>query len=144
MEPNLAGFREAQERLIRQMDESIVLLTPVEGTWPADTRLDTETGLPLDPWVRATGSGFASASVDASVAFRPITTNKAGVQASNAENALGIKGTLSAAAIMVEEDYRAANGGDATEAIYGNRRYRIEDRVFDPMPQHRILYLEPM
>lgn len=144
MEPNLAGFREAQARLIAKMADTIVLLTPVEGDYPPGTKLDPETGTPLDPWVRAAGSGFASASIIASVAFRPLATNKAGVNALDGEGALGIKGTQNAAVILMEDAYQEAGGPDATQVEYGNRRYRIEDRVYDPHPTQRILYLEPL
>lgn len=144
MEPNLEGFREAQARLIQKMEDSIVLLTPIEGTWPTDTKLDPETGQPLDPWVRATGSGWASASVTASVAFRPIATNKAGVNALDFEGALGIKSIQNAAVLMMEDEYQDVDGPDATRVEYGNRLYRIEDRTYDPMSTHRILFLEPL
>lgn len=144
MEPNLEGFRDAQARLIKKMADSIVLLTPIEGTWPDGTKLDPETSKPLDPWVRATGSGFASATVVASVAFRPLATNKAGINSVDGEGALGIKGTQNAAVILMESVYQEVDGPDATEVEYANRRYRIEDRVYDPHPTHRILYLEPL
>lgn len=65
MEPDLAGFRDAQERKRRAFSEPIVLLGPVEASYPPGTAMDPETGEPYDPTVTATASARASAVIDA-------------------------------------------------------------------------------
>lgn len=65
MEPDLAGFRDAMERKRQAFAEPIVLIGPVEGTWPDGTPLDPETGQPYDPTIEPVASGQASAVIDA-------------------------------------------------------------------------------
>lgn len=47
--PDLAGFREAQDRLIDLAGTPCDFHTPGVLTWPADVAIDPETGDPYDP-----------------------------------------------------------------------------------------------
>lgn len=71
MDPDLAGFSEAQQRLRSAFGEPVVFLAPVESVWPDGTPVDPETNRPYDPVLAATSSGQASALVNATVAVRP-------------------------------------------------------------------------
>lgn len=71
MEPDLAGFADAQERLRDAFGELVVFLKPVEATWPPGTPLDPETNRPYDPVVLPSSSGQASAVVNCDLAYRP-------------------------------------------------------------------------
>jgi hypothetical protein len=48
-----AAFADAQKRLTDYVGEQVVLLFPTETVWPPGTKLDPESGKPLDPWADA-------------------------------------------------------------------------------------------
>lgn len=140
MEPNLDGFAEAQQRLTEAMGDSVVLLAPLPTIYPPGTKLDPETQEPQDPWVIPLSSGWASATVKASVAFRPLRSSN---EAENAEGPLGIKGTLGGAAIFYDsDDWPLAE--KATRLRYADREYAVEDRISDHNPLRVVVYFEPL
>lgn len=140
--PNYEGFREAQDRLVENLGQSVVLLTPVATLWPVDTKLDPETLRPLDPFATPLASGFASAAASASVVFRPITTNKAGLESTAEVGPLGIKGSQSVALIMRLVDHPLASG--ATRAEVMGTQYLVEEVVLDGIrePDRVLVFLE--
>lgn len=75
--PDLAGFKEAQDRHRQQQGENIVFLGEVLLTFSPGTPLDPQTGRPYDPMIQPTGSAVSSAAVRCGVAFRAV--DRAGV-----------------------------------------------------------------
>jgi hypothetical protein len=68
VEPDLDGFRAAQDRARALFGEAVVMLAPVVVVeWPAGTALDPETNEPYDPTIQPVSSAQASASVNAVV-----------------------------------------------------------------------------
>jgi hypothetical protein len=70
VEPDLAGFAEAQQRHRTKFGEDVVFLGEVTAVFPGGTPLDPETGDPYDPALQPTSSGQASAVVRCTVAWR--------------------------------------------------------------------------
>lgn len=126
MHPSLQEFREAQDRLIEEMGESVVLLTPIPTTYPPGTKLDPESGKPMDTWVQPVSSGFSSAMCSASVSSRPLTGSDT---APTTEGPLGVVRSDHATLIVRLVDRPKATG--ATEALYQGIRYRVEDVRYD-------------
>ncbi len=75
--PNLAGFREAQERKRALLGEDITFFGEPAYTWPPGIPMDTETGRPYDPVIEPLSSAAASAVVRCGVFFRAV--NRAGI-----------------------------------------------------------------
>lgn len=71
MEPDLAAFRDAQDRLRDSFGSIIPMLGAVQVTFPPGTRLDPQTGRPYDPTVQGQ-EVQASGLVKANVAYRPM------------------------------------------------------------------------
>lgn len=77
--PNVAGFNDAMLRLHTLFDTPVVFHIPADQgsiTYPDDTAIDDETGLPMDPLVEPiSGGGESDVVVDAGVVHRPGTTS---------------------------------------------------------------------
>ncbi len=74
--PNLAGFREAQERKRALLGEDITFFGEPVYTWP-DVPIDPDNGRPYDPVIVPLSSAVASAVVRCGVFFRAV--NRAGI-----------------------------------------------------------------
>lgn len=72
-EPDLAGFVEAQRRLRRKLGRRVTFFTPLATSYAPGVDLDPETQQPFDPTIQPVASGYASATVDASVVKRPFS-----------------------------------------------------------------------
>lgn len=76
MQPDLAGFRAAQERLAANFGalvEFSIPAAPSDVTWPVDTGIDPETGFPFDPTVEPeTGGAPVLVTVRAEVVHRTV------------------------------------------------------------------------
>jgi hypothetical protein len=79
VEPDIAGWADAQDRLRQKLGTVVVFLIPPTLTpedYPADTSFDPETGLPFDPTIEHTsGEEPERVEVVASVVHRPIDTD---------------------------------------------------------------------
>lgn len=63
MQPDLAGFRAAQASLATAFGATVTFSIPPDAddvTWPDDTPLDPETGLPFDPVIEPESGGEAT------------------------------------------------------------------------------------
>lgn len=69
--PDLAGFRDAQQRKRQHFAEDVAFLGEVTMEFPDGTNIDPETGRPYDPVVEPTGSAQQTAVVPCEVAFNP-------------------------------------------------------------------------
>lgn len=72
MEPDLAGFRDAQERLRDHFGSIVTMLGDVQVSFPPGTRLDPQTGRPYDPTVQPVASAQVTAVVKANVTYKPM------------------------------------------------------------------------
>jgi hypothetical protein len=129
--PNIAGFKEAQERLREKLGFDIRFYTPLPKTYPPGTELDPETGKPYNATIRPTASGWASASVRCSVVSRPFGLSRTGIEDQTESTALGIMSNTSVGLIMSEEDWPTASG--ATEFEHLEIRYEIRDDTPDSL-----------
>ncbi len=76
MQPDLAGFREAQARLREEMGVDVTFRIPVAAVWPVGTPLDPQTGRPYDPTVEPqSGGSFTNVVKRVGLVFRPIKVN---------------------------------------------------------------------
>jgi hypothetical protein len=118
VEPDLAGFRAAQDRARELFGEAVIMLAPVVvAEWPAGTALDPETNQPFDPTIQPVSSGQASASVNAVVMQR--------VPSDVAERATAI-GDLSTYSLILDvspADHALASA--ATRAVVRDDVYQV-------------------
>lgn len=71
LEPNLAGFREAQARLIDKLGADVEFTLPATDVeYPPDTPLDPESGEPYDPTIEPISGGPTTVTVKATVIER--------------------------------------------------------------------------
>lgn len=83
---DLDGFAGAQRKLRANFGEPITFLGPPVTTWPPDTLLDPETGVPYDPVLEPTTTTNEQSVVCCNVAFK---ANRAGASAESESTALG-------------------------------------------------------
>lgn len=65
--PDLEGFRDAQITLREQFSQPVEFFTPTATTWPSGTQIDPETGVPYDPTIAPTASGYSTVTASAEV-----------------------------------------------------------------------------
>lgn len=138
VDPDLPGFREAQVLLRQKFGEDVPFFTPTETKYPSGTPLDPESGLPYDPTVLPEASGFASASVRASVVFRPIQ----GLGDSAKTTPIGDIEEGRVVVMVSPEDFEEEDLEDATELEVHGERYRIKQTEYDQLgdgPAHRVI-----
>lgn len=73
IQPNLAGFVDAQQRLRSQFGEPVWFIKPSSVTFAPNTNIDPSTGQPFDPAIKPIASAAASASAQCNVFFRAIS-----------------------------------------------------------------------
>jgi hypothetical protein len=112
--PNLAGFREAQERKRALLGEDIVFISEPVFVWP-DVPIDEQTGRPYDPTVVPLSSAAASAVVRCGVAFRGTITGATEV---------GAQGVVDRTHVML-----IASSG-AASAVEGKSRFQARGETF--------------
>jgi len=123
--PDLAGMKDAQVRLRRYTGEDVIFYTPTGEEWPPDTELDPQSGKPYDPLIDPIASGWASAAVNANLAFRPVS----GLNDQVAELPIG---NLELGQIVAILDIDEAQGvTDATEFDAKGDHYKITQRKDD-------------
>lgn len=138
--PDIAGFRDAQERLIDQLGQDVTFKLRRTPTYPPGTRLNDD-GRPYDPTVKPTAGtdGFDEQVVRCSVVYRPI------VRVPNAPDEATWAGTRrdqSMAVTFKVADY--ARVEDADEATVNGIDYKVTEIVPDGLTevQRYIAFLE--
>jgi hypothetical protein len=117
--PDLAGFRDAQERKRAVLGEDVTFLGQPVYVWPPGVPIDPETTRPYDPVIVPLSSGVASAVVRCGVFFRAI--NRAGVAG---EVEIGALGVVDKSTVMLIAASAAAS------AIMGMERFQARDERF--------------
>ena len=117
--PNLAGFREAQERKRALLGEDITFFAEPVYTWPPNVPMDAQTGRPYDPVIEPLSSAAASAIVRCGVFFRAV--NRAGI---GGEVEIGAPGVVEKTKVML-----IANAG-AASAIEPMVRFQARAEPF--------------
>lgn len=130
-EPDLTGYREAQLTLIAKLGGDVPFFSPTVTTWPPGTVLDPESGVPYDPTILPTASGFASASVRCGVAIRPVGLSRRGIADDAVINALGLIEEGEGILIVPVADYDANNLDAATQVEVHDDRWEITQRTPD-------------
>lgn len=132
--PNISGFLEAQALLRDKLGLDVRMLTPVTAAYASGTVLDPSTGLPYDPRIQPTASGFASAIVRASVIGETL-----GTEDDTETNAAGIFSSKSVVLNITVGDWPLASA--ATEFEVFEQRYEIRDAQPDGFAQIQTRYL---
>lgn len=134
----MAGFYEAQASLVERMGQQVVLLFEQETVWPDGTKLDPESGKPLNPWVAPISSGFTEWTGSGAVGRR--VAQKSQLQSDVQFEPIGVLESGPAQIIIPVRDYPVASG-EAKRAIVQGREWKVEDTESDG---HRyIVSLEP-
>lgn len=125
--PDLAGFRDAQDRLRQALGQDIVFQIPVAKTWGPDVSLDPETGEPYDPTaVPVSGGGVTTVTVRATVIFRPI---KRGDEDQVTGVAGGVMNDQNVALLVAATDFTEIE--PATGFVLNGKDYSITDIMPD-------------
>jgi hypothetical protein len=143
--PNLAGFREAQSRLIQEFGEDLTWFFPVEKSWPPGTPIDPETNEPYDPTIQPLASGFTSAVVKAGVISRPIGGARSALSDTIQVEPIGQVKTETIVLSVDYETWIEEALDKATEVEVHSDRFRVnmtnEDQLGDGPPQRVLVYL---
>jgi hypothetical protein len=132
-----AAFADAQKRLTDYVGEQVVLLFPTETVWPPGTKLDPESGKPLDPWATPVSSGFTEWTGSASVGRR---LANARLQSGVEFEPIGVQegGPMQ---VLIPMDYYPISSGEAKYARVRGREWKVEDTELDVF--RYVLQLEP-
>lgn len=117
MEPDLAGFADAQRRKRQLLGEEITFFGEVLLEFPVDTPTDPETGRPFDPFAEPTSSAQATSSAKASVAFRPA------VAGGQEATPVGLLDSTHVLLVLDSQSSAAASG--KVEFSWRDERYKI-------------------
>lgn len=131
MEPDLAGFQQAQRRLHRQLGQPVTFERPVHVGFPG-VPTDPETGEPFDPVIAAqAASAVASASATCTVAHKPAEGDQTAAQL----------GWMESAHVMLAGDPELASGAAsaATHFIVRDERFQIVGSGQDPSLAERTI-----
>lgn len=115
MDPDLAGFADAQGRLREAFAEPVVFIRPPELVWPSGTPIDPETGAPYDPTIDPVSWSDDTAEIPCDILTQPLTKDDVtwtALGATERDHAIFIaaSGTASAASgasavVARDEDY---------------------------------------
>lgn len=112
--PDLAGFREAQERKRALLGEDVLFIGDPVYVWP-DVPMDEQTGRPYDPVIEPLSSAAASAVVRCGVSFRATLTGF---------TEIGAQGVVDKTHVML------IAGSGAASAIEGKSRFQARAETF--------------
>lgn len=137
--PNLAGFREAQERLRQEMGVDVDFYIPNAATYPAGTQLDPETGRPHDPTIQPeTGGDRETVTRHVALVSRPLPRN---VEDPVETGWAGFRRGESAALSFSTAIYADIQAATACEVK--GIEYKITEMIRDPgLDDRYIAYLE--
>lgn len=141
VEPDLAGYREAQIRLVSNLGTTVPFFTPTAEVYAPGTPIDPETDRPFDPTVAPLASGFSSAGVKCGVAIRPVGLSRRGIEDDVAATALGLIEEGTGILIVPRQDYLDNDLDTATEVEVHGERYEITQSEEDGLADetHRFL-----
>lgn len=126
--PDIAGFRDAQNRLREVLGQDVTFHVPEAVTWDPAVALDPETGQPYDPTtVPTSGGGHADVVIRVSVVFR--TIRRGAVEDQVIDQPVGVMNDGTVALLIAQADYAAIQ--DATEFVLNGKDYRITDILPD-------------
>lgn len=124
IEPDIAGFEEAQARLSTKLGIEIVFRTPVPAAYPPGTPMNDD-GEPLDPTIEPTsGGGYTDTVVRCGWARGAV-----GEEAPEVATAVGNMDTGKGVAILTIAQHAQVQW--ATEAIVFGRDYQITEFKMD-------------
>lgn len=139
--PDIAGFRDAQERLIDKLGQNVDFKLRRAPQYPPGTPLDRETGRPHDPTIKplAGTDGFDIVTVRCAIVYKPIHVN---VEDPTQTGWGGIRRGESMAVTMKVADYPAVEEADEAQ-VYG-LNFRVTEIVPDGLTevQRYIAFLE--
>lgn len=139
--PDIAGFRDAQDRLIDQLGQDVTFKLRRTPDYPPGTKLNPETNRPYDPTVKpiAGTDGFDEQVVRCSVVYRPIHVN---VEDPTNTNWGGLRRSESMAVTFKVVDFPRVESAD--EAEVNGIDYRVTEVVPDGLTevQRYIAFLE--
>jgi hypothetical protein len=120
--PDLAGFRDAMNRLRQNFGQDVRFRIPAPKVWPAGTQLDPESGEPFDPAIDPlSGGGFTDVVKHVGVVTKPIVPGREG--GDTRFEAGGAFSGMDAILDMAAAD--KADVEDATEVILYGERFDI-------------------
>lgn len=139
MQPDIAGFRRAQEELIDKLGQDVTFHVPQAATYPPGTVLDPETGRPHDPTIRPTQAADADVVVRCSVVYRPIMRQGEDHVTGGPS---GLHRTSTMAVTMKVVDRPSVEG--ASKATVNDISYKVTDILPDGLTevQRYIAFLE--
>ncbi len=127
--PNIAGFKDAQQRLRDHMGVEVTFRLPTAPVWPVNAALDPQTGRPYDPTVEPeSGGGFTDIVKTVALVFRPIKVNVEDPIGDEVQG--GIRHGESIALSMSVDDH--ADVGEAVQVSLEGTEYRIMSMIVDP------------
>lgn len=138
--PNIEGFLDAQARLRDKFGMDVRLLTPTVPVYASGTVLNPATGIPYDPRIKPTASGFASAVVRATMVNKRLATED-----DTGTNAAGIFSDKSIVLSMAVADWEQASAATQFEVL--EQRYEIRDAQpdgFANRDMRRLIFGEKM
>lgn len=146
VEPDVAGFANAQVFLREKLGRDVPFFTPTATVYPSGTAMDPETGRPYDPAILPEASGFTSAVVRCSVVNRPMGLSRRGLDDDTRQTAAGILESREANLIVTPADYEDNNLDLATRVRLFDEEYEIlqaeQDAVGPGAVQRYIVYLK--
>lgn len=120
--PDLQGFRDAQARLNAALGTVVEFLAPIATQWPPGTKLDPETGRPLDPTIKPTGGGgFSEVEVRVTVAEPQVQDSSSDVETGPS----GVRRDETPVFIVLESDFDLIDG--ATRVRWLGETYAITE-----------------
>lgn len=141
--PDIAGFRDAQDRLIDMLGQDVTFRLRRTPQYPPGTRLNDETGRPYDPTVKpvAGTDGFDEEVVRCSVVYRPIVRTP---EAPHETTWAGVRGTERMAVTFKAVDYVRVREADV--AVVNGIDYRVTEMVPDGLTevQRYVAFLEAL
>lgn len=128
VQPDIEGFRAAQQRLRDAMGTNVAFHTPVAPTWPPGTPLDPQTGRPHDPTVEPlSGGGVTTTTIKVSLVARPIPS---GIEPQGGDVSGGLRRSDSIALGISVADYPSV--ASATGVTVADIDYKLTDIIRDP------------
>lgn len=127
VQPDLAGFADAQERLRGGFGELVTFRSAPSETYPPGTPLDPETGKPYDVTIVPTASGASEWIVRCDVAFRAI--NRAGIGGDSNPTPVGL--FEESHVLLIANSAAASAAASAVEFSVRGDTFKITSRKFD-------------
>lgn len=123
--PDLAAFKDAQDRLNQAMGQLVTFFVPGVPVWPGGTMLDPETNTPYDPTVvPISGGDPVGVEIRVTVVYAPI-----GGTDDVIEGPSGVRHDERVSLLIQEADYPAVE--EATTFVLDDLTYRISEIVND-------------